>query len=301
MSVLSRPAVAALAAKAMQRAVATRHRPPLDRFPEFPRRTTELTVPTSIAPARAVLHLPADTDPNPPLHINFHGGGFVLGLLELDDPLCRLIAAEAGVAVLNVDYVLAPQHPFPAAPRQAFEVTRWAAEHGAQHGWDGSRLSVGGQSAGGSLAAAVARQAFEQGGPSIALQALHYPVLDLAAAPGDKRSALPRPALRPWMGEMFNAAYLPDRSRRADRLASPAAPTDTADLTGIAPALIVTAEFDGLSPEGERYAGRLRDVDALAQHHVVAGADHGYDVDDADAAREAYRLIACHIRQALHG
>ncbi|WP_243788396.1 alpha/beta hydrolase [Saccharopolyspora gloriosae] len=300
MSILSRPAVAALAAKTMQRAVAARHRPPLDRFPEFPARTTELTVPTSIAPSRAVLYRPADAEPNPPVHVNFHGGGFVLGLPELDDPLCRLIAATAGVAVLNVTYVLAPQHPFPAAPHQAFEVTRWAAEHGDRHGWDGGRLSVGGQSAGGSLAAAVARQALEQGGPQIALQALHYPVLDLATPAKDKPSTLPRPALRPWMGEMFNASYLPDRSRRSDRLCSPAAPDDTADLTGIAPGLIVTAEHDGLSAEGERYAERLRDVDALVQHHVVADADHGYDVRDVAKARETYDLLACHIRQALH-
>lgn len=299
MSILSRPAVAALAAKAMQRTVASRNQPPLDRFPEFPGHTTELTVPTSVAPARAVLYRPADAEPNPPVHINFHGGGFVLGLLKLDDPMCRLIAATAGVAVLNVTYVLAPQHPFPAAPHQAFEVARWVAEHGEQHGWDGGRLSVGGQSAGGSLAAAVARQALEQGGPRIALQALHYPVLDLVTPPKDKPSPLARPALRPWMGEMFNASYVPDPSRRADRLCSPAAPADTADLTGIAPALIITAEHDGLSAEGERYAGRLRDVNALVQHHVVAGADHGYDVQDVDKARETYDLLACHIRQVL--
>ncbi|MGW0894137.1 alpha/beta hydrolase [Saccharopolyspora sp. NPDC002578] len=300
MSVLSRPAVAALAAKAMQRAVRSRHRPPLDRFPDFPGDTAELTVPTSVAPARAVLYRPADAGPNPPLHVNFHGGGFVLGLTELDDPLCRLIAGTAGVAVLNVDYVLAPQHPFPAAPRQVAEVTRWAAEHGARHGWDGSRLSVGGQSAGGSLAAAVARQALEQDGPPLALQVLHYPALDLTTPVRDKPSPLARPTLRPWMGEMFNASYAPDRAVRADRLLSPAAPTDTADLTGIAPALIVTAEFDNLAREGERYAERLSGVGALVRHHVVAEADHGYDVDDADKALESYRVIAHHVRRALH-
>ncbi|MCA1226372.1 alpha/beta hydrolase [Saccharopolyspora sp. 6M] len=299
MSVLSRPAVAALAAKAMQRAVA-RVRPPHDRFPEFPGRTEVLTVPTAAGPARAVLYRPDATGGTVPLHVNFHGGGFVMGLTELDDPLCRLIAGTAEVAVLNVDYVLAPQHPFPAPPRQAFDVVRWAAEHGDRHGWDGSRLSVGGQSAGGSLAAAVARQAFEQGGPRIALQALHYPSLDLVTPFRDKGSPLPKPMLRPWMAEVFNASYLRDPRWADDRLHSPAAPGDTTDLTGIAPALVVTAEHDVLRGEGERYAERLREAGALVRHHVVSGADHGYDVQDPDRARAGYDLIARHVRRALH-
>ncbi len=114
--------------------------------------------------------------------------------LQFDDPLCRCLAAEAGVAVVNVDYVVAPQHRFPAPPHQAFEVVRWVAEHGAEHGWDGDRLTVGGQSAGGGLAAA-ARQALEQGGPAIAVQVLHYPPLDLATRGKDKHSVIAKPML----------------------------------------------------------------------------------------------------------
>ena len=210
----------------------------------------------------------------------------------LDDPLCRYLAARAGVVVVNVDYVVAPQHPFPAPPRQAFEVVRWVAEHGAEQGWDGGRLTVGGQSAGGGLAAAVARQALEQGGPAIALQVLHYPPLDLTIRAKDKPSVIAKPMLRPWMGEVFDGAYVPDPGARADRLVSPASPVDGADLTGIAPALVITPEFDRLRTEGQRYAQRLKHAGALVEHRDVPGADHGYDVHDIDKARETYALIA---------
>ncbi len=140
--------------------------------------------------------------------------------LQFDDPLCRCLAAEAGVAVVNVDYVVAPQHRFPAPPHQAFEVVRWVAEHGAEHGWDGDRLTVGGQSAGGGLAAA-ARQALEQGGPAIAVQVLHYPPLDLATRGKDKHSVIakadaPRggPAIRTAPAEGWRAGRAPATYRR---------------------------------------------------------------------------------------
>ncbi|MER5211784.1 alpha/beta hydrolase [Streptomyces sp. NPDC002838] len=309
MSLLARPAVAALAAKTMQRmtdladrrsggrgSAAASHA----RFPEFPRNVRELTIPTSVAPARATVYLPAAEEPAPPVHVNFHGGGYVMTLTELDDPLCRLLATEAGVAVINVDYVVAPQHPFPAPPRQAYEVVRWVAEHGMDQGWDGGRLTVGGQSAGGGLAAAVARQALEEGGPSIALQVLHYPPLDLATHAKDKRAAVDKPGLRPWMADVFDTSYVPDVRQRTDRLVSPAHPSDTADLTGIAPALVITAAFDLLRGEGERYADRLRMDGALVEHHDVPGADHGYDTSDDEKARKTYTLIARHIRKAVH-
>ena len=266
-------------------------------FPEFLGHTEEIEIPTSIGPAPAVVYRPVGAGPHP-VHVNFHGGGFVMRGIQLDDPLCRFLAAEAGVAVVNVDYAVAPQHRFPGPPRQAFEAVRWVAGHGAEHGWDGARLTVGGQSAGGGLAAAVARQALEQGGPAIARQVLHYPPLDLVTAARDKTSVIAKPALRPWMGEVFDNAYVPDPAARADRLVSPAGPGDTADLTGIAPALVIVPEYDRLRAEGERYAERLRGAGALAEYHQVPGADHGYDLNDLEKAREVYALIARHLKQA---
>jgi acetyl esterase/lipase len=300
-TLLQRPLVAATAARALQlavgvvgrRAVAAAHQ----RFPELPRRTAELTIPTSIAPARAVVYRP-ETEGSTPVHVNFHGGGFVLPLTEGDDPLCRFLAVASEVTVVNVDYVLAPQHPFPAAPHQAYEVVQWVAAHGAEHGWDGSLLTVGGQSAGGALVAAVCRQALDRGGPPIALQVLHYPPLDLVTSAKDKHAAALRPVLRPWMAEIFDGSYVPDPKQRADALVSPAHEADTADLRGIAPALVITAELDLLRAEGDRYAQRLRQSGALVEHHVVPGADHGYDGMDDDRAREVYALIAKHVQEA---
>ncbi|MGQ4387979.1 alpha/beta hydrolase fold domain-containing protein [Streptomyces sp. SAS_270] len=309
MSLLARPAVASIAAKSMQRlavladrrsagrgSAASHH----TRLPEFPRTVHELTVPTSVAPARATVYTPATQGPPPPVHVNFHGGGYVMPLTEIDDPLCRFLAAQAGVVVINVDYVVAPQHRFPAPPRQAYEVVRWVAAHGEQNGWDGTRLSVGGQSAGGGLAAAVARQALEEGGPSLALQVLHYPPLDLATSAKDKRAAIAKPLLRPWMAEVFDSSYVPDPRDRADRLVSPAHPSDTTDLKGIAPALVVTAEYDLLKAEGVRYADRLRQAGALVEHYDVPEADHGYDGTDDEKAREVYALIARQVRRAVN-
>ncbi|WP_328846308.1 alpha/beta hydrolase fold domain-containing protein [Streptomyces sp. NBC_00258] len=316
MSFLARPAMASLAARAMQRLTALADRriasSLLGRYPEYPRNTRELSIPTSVGPARAVVYLPdvaidaaadsaSGSTPVPPVHVNFHGGGYVLPPIALDDPLCRFLAAEAGVAVVNVDYVVAPQHPFPAPPHQAYEIVRWVAGHGAEHGWDGDRLTVGGQSAGGGLAAAVARQALEardDTAPSIALQVLHYPPLDLATHARDKRAAIAKPVLRPWMADVFDSAYVPDPRRRADPLVSPAHPSDTADLTGIAPAFVVTAEHDLLRAEGVRYAERLRKAGALLDHYDVPGVDHGYDQRDAETARGVYALIAAHVRRA---
>ena len=308
MSILARPVVASFVAKAMQRAVMAAQRgngrgskaSSLDRFPEYPRNTRELTIPTSAGPARAIVYMPATDGAPAPVHVNFHGGGYVMPLTDMEDPLCRYLAAEAGAIVINVDYVLAPQHPFPGPPHQAFEVVRWIASHGAEQGWDGSRLSVGGQSAGGALAAAVARQSLEQGGPAIALQVLHYPPLDLATSAKDKRAAIAKPVLRPWMAEVFDTAYVPDPPERLNRLVSPGNPADTADLGGMAPALVITAEFDLLKAEGAYYAERLRQAGALAEYYDVSGADHGYDGKDDEKARQVYELVARHLKEATN-
>lgn len=267
-------------------------------FPEFPGRTSTMTVPTSIGPAPVVVYRPAPQERPPPVHVNFHGGGYILRLVGDDDPQCRFLAATAGVVVLNVDYVVAPQHPFPEPPRQAYEVVDWVAKHGAENGWDGSRVTIGGQSAGAGLAAAVARQALERGGPRIALQVLHYPPLDLVTPARDKRASIAKPMLRPWMTDIFDNAYVPEVGKRADRLVSPANSLDTADLTGIAPALVITPEFDLLRAEGRRYAERLREVSALIEHIDVPQVDHGYDLGDVEKARGVYALIARHLKQA---
>ncbi len=302
MSILSHPTVARSAARLLQLGAAAASgrmaRSAAARLTDVPGRTEHLAVPTSFGPASVTLYRPDPGDHVPPVHVNLPGGGYVMALTAIDDPLCRSLAAQAGAVVLNVDYVVAPQHPFPAAAHQVHELLSWVEGHGPEHGWDGGRMTVGGQSAGGGLAAAGARLALERRGPAIALQVLHYPPLDLTVPGAAKRSVVSKPVLRPWTAEVFDTAYVPDPVLRADRLASPAAPADDADLTGIAPAVVIAAEYDILRDEARRYADRLEAAGSLIEYLEVRGADHGYDLKDDRLARETYAAIAAHLRRA---
>ena len=295
MSILSRQLVADNLARLFAALVNPAPKPAV-RFPDIAGRTSEVTVPTCHGNVAATLYHPSQEPTG--VYVNIHGGGFVVGHREQDDPWCRYLAAHAGVVVINTDYVLAPGHRFPAAPQQIYDVVSWAAD--TERDWAGARVCVGGQSAGGSLAAAAARLALENHGPAIALQVLHYAPLDLVTPTGAKRSALgDKAVMKPWMGRVFDTAYIPDPAQRNDRLASPA--LDVADLTGIAPALVVTAEYDRLRDEARRYADALQAAGALAEYHEVPGADHGYNImsDAADVTLAAYAHITGHVRRAI--
>jgi acetyl esterase/lipase len=270
------------------------------RFPDIPGRTTEIRIPTRHGEAAATVYLPASATPRPPVYVNVHGGGFVVGHREQDDPWCRYLAANAGVAVVNTDYALAPGHRFPIAAQQVYEVICWTAS--PDRDWDGTRLCVGGQSAGGNLSAAAARLALENGGPRIALQVLHYAPLDLVTPTGDKRSTVGgRAIMKPWMGEVFDTAYIPDPAQRRDRLASPAWAHNTDEIAGLAMALVVAAEHDRLRDEARRYADRLAAVGALAEYCEVPDVDHGYNImsDAADVTLRSYARIAEHVLRAV--
>jgi acetyl esterase/lipase len=273
------------------------------RFPEIPGRTTLIEIPTRHGDVAATVYHPQAGAEKPAVYVNVHGGGFVVGHREQDDPWCRFLAEQANVVVVNVDYLLAPGHRFPTPVEQIYDVLTWASA--PEREWDGTRLCVGGQSAGGSLSAGAARLALENGtangGPKIALQVLHYPPLDLVTATKDKHSpAGAKAVLKPWMGEVFDTAYIPDRAQRSDRLASPVWGANADGLDGIAPALIVTAEYDRLRDEAWQYAQKLDAVGALAEYHEVPGVDHGYNImsNAAEVTRNVYERIAGHVRRA---
>jgi acetyl esterase/lipase len=270
------------------------------RFPEIDGHTTEISIDTRHGPVAATIYRQEPAAAKPAVYVNAHGGGFVVGHREQDDPWCRYLAAHANVVVINTDYAIAPHKRFPVPVEQIYDVLRWASA--PQRDWDGQRLCVGGQSAGGSLSAAASRMALENGGPAIALQVLHYPPLDLVTPAADKPSPLGYKAvLQPWMSAVFDTAYIPDRAQRGDRLASPAWGTNADDITGIAPALVVTAEFDRLRGEGKRYADRLHAVGALAEYVEVRGVDHGYNImsNATETTRQMYDLIVGHVRRAV--
>ena len=233
-----------------------------------------------------------------PVLVYFHGGGWVIGDLETHDVLCRQLTAEAGVSVIAVDYRLAPEHKFPAAADDAWAATRWIAAHAAELGVDADRLAVGGDSAGGNLAAVVALLAREAGGPRIALQILLYPVTDLVSESQSYADLadgymLTRDSMR-W----FRAQYLAREQDAADWRVSPLrAPS----LAGLPPALVVTAGYDPLRDEGEAYARRLREAGVSVDAISFGGMIHGFVPMGRliDTAFRGVSLITGSLRQAL--
>jgi acetyl esterase len=298
MSLLGTPLIASALARLAQGGPAPRI-PAEISFAEVPARTETISIPTRHGLVQAVVYWPdvPAGDPDPPVYVNFHGGGFVIRHPEQDDPLCRYLAAAAGVAVINVDYDVAPQHRFPDPVEEAYDVARWAACPGRR--WDGARLCVGGQSAGGALAAGAARLALELGDPQIALQVLHYPPLDLATPVGRKRAAGTSATSVP-LAEVFDAAYAPRPAAKRDRLASPAWGPNGDDINGIAPALVITCGVDRLHDEGAVYADRLAAAGALREYHDLPGVDHAYNLRTTDRAlvERSYALIAKHVTAA---
>src|SRR5213083_2173139 len=233
-----------------------------------------------------------------PVLVYFHGGGWVIGDLETHDVLCRQLTAGSGVSVVSVDYRLAPEHKFPAAVDDAWAATRWVVAHAGELAVDASRLAVGGDSAGGNLAAVVALLARDKGAPAIAVQVLIYPVTDLV---GETRSyrdfaegyLLTREGMR-W----FIAHYLTAEAEAADWRASP---IRAQSLAGLPAALIVTAGFDPLRDEGEAYAERLRDAGVRVDSVCYGGMIHGFVPMGRllDTAGRAISLIAGSLSQAL--
>ncbi len=299
MSFLSTRVVADSLARAFAALVNPAAKPGV-RFREIPGRTTATSIPTRHGDTSATIYHPAEqTGRRPAVYLNVHGGGFVIGHPEQDDPWCRYLAAHADVVVVNTDYVLAPHRRFPSPAEQIYDVLQWVSS--ADREWDGTRVCVGGQSAGGNLSAATARLALLNGGPDIRLQVLHYATLDLVTATKDKKSDRGRRAvLHPWMGDVFDTAYIPDRVRRRDPLASPAWGPNGDHLEGIAPALVITAEYDRLRDEAATYARKLDAVGSLVEYHAVKGVDHGYNImsNETDVTRRMYAFIADHVVRA---
>jgi len=230
-----------------------------------------------------------------PVLMYFHGGGWVIGDIASSDGLCRALANAAGCIVISVDYRLAPEHPFPAAADDAYRATLWAAENASAFGGDASRIAVCGDSAGGNLAAVVALMARDRGAPALRFQLLVYPVTDAACdTPSYRENAdgyfLTRDAMRWFWGH-----YVPNEADRGNPYASP---LRAADLALLPPALVITAEFDPLRDEGERYAERLRAAGNPVELARYEGMIHGFFAMGGaiDRGNEAVRQSAAALR-----
>lgn len=237
-------------------------------------------------PAR--IYRPGGDGPLPTL-VWLHGGGWVVGSLHSHDALCRRLANRTGCAVVAVDYRLAPEHPFPAAVDDTLSAIRWLAEHGGGLGLDPSRLAVGGDSAGGNLAAVAARRLRDD--LQLALQVLVYPVTDRGFdTESYQRCADGYYLLREDMRWYWDR-YDPDGSGRSH---PDAAPLRAADLAGVAAALVLVAGYDPLRDEGVAYADRLRGAGVNVELVEFERQIHGFVrwLAVMDAAGEAVDRIA---------
>ena len=246
------------------------------------------------------VYRPADVaaDTAIPALVYFHGGGWVIGDIDTHDVLCRQLTAEAGISVISVDYRLAPEAKFPAAADDAWAATLWTVANAGRLAIDPTRVAVGGDSAGGNLAAVVALMARDAGAPSLKLQVLLYPVTDASTDTRSYRDfadgyMLTRDGMR-W----FFDHYLPSPAAAADWRMSPLRATSVA---GVAPALIITAGFDPLRDEGEAYAVKLRDAGVTVDYLCYGGMVHGFMGMGRllDTANRAVSHASASLRQAL--
>jgi acetyl esterase len=211
-----------------------------------------------------------------PIVVYFHGGGWVICDLDSHDATCRTLANGSGAVVVSVDYRLAPEHRFPAAPEDAYAATVWAAAHAAELGADATRLAVAGDSAGGNLAAVVPLMAKDRGGPPLRFQLLIYPVTDVSPTRDDYPSKSDNATgyfLTTEHMEWYRDKYLPDG---ADGSTPYLSPIHATDLAGLPPALVITAEYDPLRDEGEAYARALKEAGVAAEIERCTGMFHGF-------------------------
>ena len=211
-----------------------------------------------------------------PAFVHCHGGGFVFGSIDLlfYDFKCREICRGCSCIVVGVDYRLAPEYKFPAAPEDCFAALRYVAEHADELGIDPRRIAIGGDSAGGNLAAAVALMSRDRGGPQLALQVLEIPVID-NAEPENYPSWVQYGkgyGLEDDLGDMTLNEYFADA---ADAFSPYASPIRADDLTGLAPAHVMTAEFDILRDSGEAYGKKLQDASVPTTIDRHEGHIHG--------------------------
>jgi acetyl esterase len=230
----------------------------------------------------------------------FHGGGFVIGDLDSHDATCRALANAARCAVVAVDYRLAPEAKFPAAAEDCYAATCWIAANAADLGVDPARIAVGGDSAGGNLAAVTALLARDRSGPRLAHQLLVYPVIDCAFDTPSYRENAEGYFLTREMMRWFWHHYLEKPDHAADPYASP---IRARSLAGLAPATVITAEYDPLRDEGEAYAARLLQAGVPTSLTRYDGVIHGFFGMGAliDKGRHAVAQAGRALREAFGG
>jgi acetyl esterase/lipase len=235
-----------------------------------------------------------------PAVFEIHGGGFMLGSIDMMDPWCQRIAAEVDAVVVSVEYRLAPEHPFPAALEDCYAALRFASEEAASLEVDPARIAVAGQSAGGGLAAATALLARDRGGPPICFQLLEIPELDDRLETPSMRAFTDTPL---WNRPNATWSWRHYLGPTHDGEVSPyAAPARAKDLSGLPPAYVSTMEYDPLRDEGILYALRLLQAGVPVELHSYAGTFHGSGlVPTAEPSVRNFREVVELLRRQLAG
>ncbi|MCY4433990.1 MAG: alpha/beta hydrolase [bacterium] len=219
------------------------------------------------------IYWPSTSNEPLPVVVFFHGGGWVIGGIDSHDGQVREMVNRTAMVYVSVDYRLAPEARFPAAAEDCYAATQWVAANAAEIGADATRLGVAGDSAGGNLAAVVALMARDRGGPAIAHQLLIYPCCDMDsnAWPSQTENGtgyfLTKESMD-WFYDQYADA--------ADRDNPYASPIKAADLSGLPPACVITAEYDPLRDEGEAYGARLQEAGVACEVHRYDGMFHGF-------------------------
>ncbi len=241
------------------------------------------------------IYTPQGSGPFPVL-VFFHGGGFILCSVESHDELCRALANAAACMVVSVDYRLAPEHRFPAAHDDCYAASRWVAENAAAMGGDPARIAVGGDSAGGNLAAAVALMARDRGAPPLTYQVLIYPLTGFAFDEASYEENAGGYFLTTDDVRWCMSLYLRSDADAEDAYACPLRAND---LRSLPPALVITAEFDPLRDEGEAYATRLRAAGVPVACTRYDGMIHGFLSMPFEKGKQAREEVAAGLRAAF--
>ncbi len=228
------------------------------------------------------VYRPAGASGSLPALLYIHGGGFVIGSIETEDPIARMLASEVGCVVVSVEYRLAPEHPYPAQVDDCYAALRWVADQAGELGIDPSRLGVYGGSCGGGLAAATALMARDRGGPALALQMLLYPMLDDRCETPSCAEIHDLGLWDTWANREGWEAMLGDETGGAG-VSQYAAPARAIDLAGLAPAYIDVGELDCLRDEDIDYANRLIEAGVPTELHLYPGAYHAWELFGPDA------------------
>lgn len=258
--------------------------------------TQDKTIPGPGGDLTIRIYQPAGGASTKPVLIYYHGGGWVIGGLDEYDGVCSNLAAKSGCVVVAVDYRLAPEHVFPAAIEDCYATLEWVAANASDIGADGARIAVAGDSAGGSMAAAVTLMARDNNGPKIAYQALIYPAVGLDSSRFDSYKENGEGYfLTQASMDYFGQHYQPDlKDMRA-------APLNANDVSGLPPATVIVAGYDPLRDEGKAYAHKLIAAGVPTVLNVYDGMIHGFFSMSGvfDAAKQAVNQVAGAVRDAL--